>query len=216
MENLAGYARVLALARVKQNQIKTFLGKAYLKFGQCLALWSYFFSLGGVLGAKHASKLEAFGPAFLGVRGELGAVERFFTVVARDMSNHSLSQSTTLFDYVMADSMKRLGYSGDTVDFFQKFGMEKIKPDTATEVAWQYAEEGAALGAIYPEVLRKMFERSHKMVPNENWERARAAGLDIPQEQDRLSYKEFEDVENELFIAYCRECCPNLYAVFIE
>jgi len=216
VENLAGYARVLAQARVKQNQRKPFLGKAYLKFGQCLALWSYFFSLGGVLGAKYADKLDAFGPAFLGVRGEPYAVERFFTEVARNISNHSLSQSTTLFDYVVADSMKRLGYLGDTVDFFQKFGMEKIKAETATEVAWQYAENGAALGAVYPEELRKMFERSHEAVPNENWERARAAGLDIPQEQDRLSYKEVEDGENEVFMTYCRECCPDLYAVFTE
>ena len=214
MENLAGYARVLARARVKQNQQKPFLGKPYLKFGQCLALWSYFFQLGGVLGAKYAAKLDAFEPAFLGARGEPGAVERFFTEVARDMLNHLLSQSTTFFEYVRADSMKRLGYTGDTVDFFLKFGMVKIKPETAAEVAWQYAENGAALGAIYPEEMRKMFDRSHAAVPNESWERARAAGLDIPQEQDRLSYKEVEGGENEVFMAYCRECCPNFYAVF--
>ncbi len=215
MEKLVGYARVLARARVKQQEQEPLIGQPHLKFGQCLAVWAYFFQLGGILGAKYSGKLDAFGPAFLGVQGEAGAVERFFTDVASQIVDHYLSESTTLLDYVIADSMKRLNYSGHAVDFFRKFGMEKIRSEAATDVAWQYAESGAALGAIYPNELRALLDRSHA-VPRERWERARAAGVDIPQQQDPFSYEQVRDDEANLFMAYCHDCCPNLYAVLTE
>ncbi len=216
MENISGYIRVLAQARVKQLQQKPFFGKPHLKLGQCLALWGYFFQLGGVIGAKHSSELDAFGHAFLGMQGEAGAVERYFAEVAENMLNQSVGDSTTFQSYVISDSMRRLNYTGDPAEFFVKFGTEKIKPETAAEVAWQYAEQGAALGAIYPQEMRKMFERSNSLVPKENWEQARAAGLDLPSEQDRISYEELEGEENEVFMAYCQECCPSYYAIFTQ
>jgi hypothetical protein len=216
MENISGYARVLARARVEQQLNKPFLRKPYLKYGQCHALWAYFFQLGGILGAKHSANLDAFGSAFLGAQGEPGALKRFFTEVANDLVTRSVSDSMTFADYVSAEFIGRVGYSGDADSFFFKHGMDKIKPETAAELAWQYAEQGAALGAIYPHVVRKMFERTHAAVPKEKWERAHAAGLDIPPEQDRMSYEEVEEGEDEVFMAYCRECCPNLYSILAE
>ena len=76
--------------------------------------------------------------------------------------------------------------------------MKKIKSETAAELAWQYAEQGAALGAIYPHVVRKMFQRAHATIPKEKWERAHAAGLDIPPQQDLMSYEDVEEGEDEV------------------
>jgi hypothetical protein len=213
MENISGYARILARTRVEQQQNKSFLGKPYLKYGQCYALWGYFFQLGGILGAKYSAKLDAFGPAFLGARGEPGAVKQFFTEVAKRLVTHSLSDSMTFYDYVSAEFISRIGYTGDAKIFFFKHGMEKIDPKTAAELAWQYSEQGAALGAIYPHIVRKMFEQTHAVVPKDDWEQARAAGLDIPPEQDVMSYEETEKGEDEVFMAYCQECCPNLHSI---
>lgn len=210
---ISGYARVLARTRVQRQLNKPFLGKPYLKYGQCYALWGYFFQLGGILGAKHSGKLDAFGTAFLGARGELGAVKSFFTELAKSFVTDSLIASMTFTDYVMAEFIGRIGYTGDAASFFLQHGMEKIKPETAGELAWQYADQGAALGAIYPDVLRKMFDRTHTAVTKEDWEQARAAGLDIPGAQNRMSYEEIEETEDEAFMAYCRECCPNLYPI---
>jgi len=214
MENISGYALVLALARVEQQQNKPFLGKPYLKYGQCLALWGYFLQLGGILAAKHSVNLDAFGPAFLGAQGDPGAVKRFFIEVANDVVTRPVSDSMTFHDYVSAEFSGRVGHSGDMLSFLCKHGMEKIKPETAAELACQYAEQGAALGAIYPHIVRKMFERTHAAVPTERWERAHAARLDIPPQQDRMSYEDVEEGEDELFMYYCRECCPNLYSIF--
>jgi hypothetical protein len=205
----------MARTRVEQQQNKSFLGKPYLKYGQCPVLWGYFFQLGGILGAKHSAKLDAFGTAFLGARGKPGAIKQFFTEVANRLITHSLNDSVTFADYAGAEFIARIAYTGDAASFFLKHGIEKIKPENAAELAWQYAQQGAALGAIYPHIVRKMFEQTHAAVPKKDWEQARAAGLDVPPEQDLMSYEEVEEGEDEVFMAYCRECCPNLYTILI-
>lgn len=109
MENISGYARVLARARVQQEMNKPFLGKPYLKYGQCYGMWGYFFQLGGILGAKHSANLDAFGQAFLGARGPSGAVKKFFTEEAKRLVTVSVSDSMTFADYVGAEFVGRLG-----------------------------------------------------------------------------------------------------------
>jgi hypothetical protein len=103
MEQISGYARVLARTRVEHEVNKPFLGKPYLKYGQCYALWSYFFQLGGILGAKHSRNLDAFGLAFLGTRGKPGAVKLFFTDVANRLMTEFQIDSMTFADYVGSD-----------------------------------------------------------------------------------------------------------------
>lgn len=213
MDNLAGYARSFALARVEQIQQKPLFRNPYLKLGQCLHLWSYVYMISGVLGGQYTKSLDEFGTAFLGVRGERGAVLRFFTDVSERFMNDLSNQTPTIFGYIIDDSMTRLNPSGDSGDFFTKFGSEKIQSDTAVEVAWQHAGSGAALGAIYPSEFRRMFEQTNEAVPTENWKQFRAAGLDIPEEPTRLGYEDVKLTENQMFMAYCRECCPELHAV---
>jgi hypothetical protein len=214
MDKIAGYARVMARTRVEQEMNKPFLGKPYLKYGQCWAVWSYFFQLGGLLGARHSANLDAFATAFSGAHGEPGAAERFFSEVANSLMAKPVSDSTPL-DYVGAEFIGRLGHASDPWSFFFENAMQKIKPDFAEELAWQYATDGAALGAMYPGIFREMFERMHAARPKENWERARAAGLNLPVEQDVMSYEEAAEGEDEAFMDYCRRCCPNLYSILI-
>ena len=213
MENIFGYARVLARTRVEQQLNKPFLRKPYLKFGQCYVLWSYFFQLGGILGAKHSANLDAFGHAFLGAQGPCGAVKKFFTELSDLLVKDSVNDTITYSDYIGAEIIKRMGHIGDAHSFLLEQGMMKLRPNTAEELAYQFSEAGAALGAVYPYIMRNMFELTHKTVPKENWERARAVGLNIPPEQELTSYEETEKGENELFMAYCCECCPELYSI---
>jgi hypothetical protein len=126
---------------------------------------------------------------------------------------NSLDDSMTFWDYVSEEISRRMGYPGDPAFIFIEHGMEKQSTETAVEVAWQYAEEGAALGATYPDVFRSMFERTHALAPKEQWARARAAGLNLPVEQEVMSYDEIEQDENGVFIAYCEKCYPQLYEI---
>ena len=213
MEKLSGYARIISRARVNQEQNKPFIGKPYLKCGQCLGMWAYFFQLGGILGAKHHLNLDAFGHAFLGATGPPGAVERYFSALANDLMWHSISESTTFDDHVNRDYRRRVGFVGDQTRFFLECGMNKISLEAAADLAWQYANDGAALGSICPDILMDIFERSHAVVPKEQWDLAHAAGLNIPSEQVVMSYDEIEQGEDEAFMSYCQQCCPDLYAV---
>jgi hypothetical protein len=213
MEKIRGFARVLARKRVSQQLNKRFLGKPYVKYGQCLVLCGYSFQLGGILGAKHRANLDAFAHAFLGATGEPGVVKHSFTEAATNLVSNSLSESMTFGDYVSEDLSLRLGNKGDQASFFIKHAMDKLLPEQAEELTWQYALDGAILGSIYPTKLREMFECQHSVVPKEEWDLARAAGLDISVEQDVMSYEEIEEGENEVFMGYCQECCPELHAV---
>jgi len=212
MDKSAGYARVMARRRVARAEHKPILGKPYLRLGECLFLGAYFFQMGGILGARYSAKLDAFGPAFLGVKGDPGAVKRFFLEVAAIITERYVTGPATVMDYITRESMERLGYSGHFVDFLQHFGFTKVTSPTAGELLWQHAESGAAFGATHPDRMRRMYERANEAVSDESWRRARAAGLAIPAERDVLTYQEAEAAEAETFMLYCRECRPDLLA----
>lgn len=171
------------------------------------------FQLGAILGAKYRFNLDAFGNAFLGATGSPGAVGRYFSALADDLLWHSITDSTTFGNFVDRDYRRRIGFAGDDMRFFRECGMNKISLEQAVDLAWQYANDGAALGAVRPEIVTDVFDRSHAVVPKEQWDLARLAGLDIPQEQPVMSYTEVENGENETFLAYCQQCCPDLYPV---
>jgi hypothetical protein len=159
MEQISGYARVMSRARVEQQQNKPFFGKPYLKLGQCFPLWDYSFQLGGILGAKHSTNLDAFGTAFLGLSGKTGSVMNYFTEAANGIIKDYTIDSMGFLDYVGAEFLGRLGQSSDVLRFISEHGMEKLPAEDAEKIAWQYSAQGAALGAILPQVMREMFGR---------------------------------------------------------
>lgn len=211
MEKIAGYARVLAHAMVGQEATKPFFGQPYLKYGQCYGLCVYFFELSSILGAKYANNLDAFGIAFLGLYGPSGGVKTSFTEM--ELVTVSVSDSMKFADYVGADIVKRVGYAGDALTYFTEHGMDKRPPAFAEKLAWEFSILGAALGAIHPDMVRRMFDRSYAAVPKEKWERMRSAGLNIPPSQDVMNYAETEKEGNKGFMAYCQQSCPDLYSV---
>ena len=88
----------MGVALIRQWANKPLLGKPYLKGGQCFGLWGYLFEVGGLLAAKHRTKLDAFGPAFLGMNGPPGAMKTFCMELANKLvSEDRVSTSTTLF-----------------------------------------------------------------------------------------------------------------------
>jgi len=206
-----GFWRAVAEGFIQGQLNKPFFGRPYLKFAQCLAgLWPYLFELGGILGAKHAAKPDAFVPAFLGMSGEAGVARRILVEQANKMLERQALGSMRFWDYVT----DRLGHKADGwSDLIMERGTQKIPPKVALTNGWEYASAGAALGATHPDVLRAMFERTYVRVPEEKWQRWYAAGLDIGPEQPRTDYKEAEETENKNFMEYCREFRPELYSV---
>jgi hypothetical protein len=209
-----GFWRAVAEGFIQSQLNKPFLGRPYLKLGQCLGIWSYLFEVGGVLGAKHAAKTDAFVSAFLGQSGPSGAAKCFLVEVASQMPQAHSLDSMKLFDYIGADVAGRMSYKGDGWHtLLMERGTQKIPPEVALTNSWEYASAGAALGTTHPDVLRAMFERTYARVPEGRWQQAYAAGLDIGSEQPRTSYREAEGTENKNFMDYCQKFRPDLYSL---
>jgi hypothetical protein len=209
-----GFWRVVADGFIRSQLNKPFWSRPYLKLGQCLGIWSYLFEVGGLLGAKHAAKTDAFVSAFLGQSGPSGAAKHFLGEVAsRMVQEHSLA-AMKFFDYVGADISGRMNYKVDGWHtLVMERGTQKIPPEIALTNSWEYASAGAALGTIHPDVVGAMFERTYAPVPEEKWQQAYAAGLDIGQEQPRTTYKEAEGTENKHFMDFCQKFRPDLYSL---
>ena len=207
------YARLIAGRMIHQQLNKPFLGRPYLKWGQCFGLWSYLFELGGILAAKHAANLEAFVPAFLGGQGD--SAKEDLTVIANSLiAEGRVNKSMKFFDYVQTESIRRAKYKGDVDGFLREAGKERVPLRTAAELAQFYAIQGAALGTIFPDVVRTIFQQTYDSYMR--WEQFYAAGLDIRPYQASNDYEKAEKEENEGFMAYCREAHPQLYSVLNE
>lgn len=207
--DIAGYARILIRSRVEDAQSKRIFGKPYVKLGQCYLLWSYFFQLGCVLGSRHSRHVDAFVHAMFGVRESADTV---IADTAARLVPESVDSTMKFSDYIL----RKLMESTETEDlptFIAKAGMSKLDSESAIAAAWLDALDGAAIGAVHPDLVREMFALSHAPRPKENWDRARDAGLDLPAEQDLMTYEELEEAEDESFMHYCKECCPDLYAI---
>ena len=202
----------MAEYRVQHEWHKPLLGKPFLRYGQCLFLASYFFHLGGILGCRYRDKLDEFGWAFLCWRGEAGAMSRYFGEVAEWILPRVTGCLTTL-DYISVAQSETLHFTGDYLELSLQYGMQKIKPASATHMCWNYAQEGSALGAIRSDDFRRLFEATNKKADEESWEFARASGLDIPEKQDVMTYDEVEQGEVESFLVYCQQHAPSVYAV---
>src|ERR1039457_2145029 len=141
-----GFWRAVAEGFIHGQLNKPFFGRPYLKLGQCFGLWGYMLELGGILGAKHVAKHDAFVPAFLGMSGEAGVARGVLVEQAnRMLGRHSLG-SMKFLDYVGADVADRLGYAADGWSgLIMERGTQKVPPKVALTNGWEDASAGAAL-----------------------------------------------------------------------
>jgi|SRR5579871_857082 len=214
MDKVAGYAGLVARIRVAEEQTKPFLRKPYLRYSQCPMLWAYCFQLGGALATKHKANLDAFIHAFLGMHGEAGAAKRACTNIANSIMERTEVSSMTPLDFVMTNFVGRINHNGNAFDYFVEHERDKLPSKTAIILSWQFASDGCALGAIFPKIVREMYLRLYTdRGDKEDWERARDAGLDIPAWEDRVTFEEFREEEDERFMAFHRQHQPDLYSM---
>lgn len=210
MANFLGYAGLSAKYRVEQESQKRLLGKPFVKYGQCLAMFGYFFQLGGILGARYRDRLDEFGFAFTGLQGEPGSVNRYYADVAESIIAQ-VTECPSILDYIAKSECKKMNCNADLSELFLHHGMKKVRLESTIADCWYNAMYGAAFGAICPDDFRQLFERTHRKRDDESWRFARAAGLDIPERQDVMSYDEIEQEESEAFLNYCQQVTPAVY-----
>lgn len=213
MENITGYARVLARVSIKNGLSKPFFGEPYIKLGQCWAIWGYLFHLGGILAIKYNNLLDEFGNAFLGIAGKPGAIKLFLNEVAQTTNKNLINDTFTFHEYIAKEFLSRINSSDDAMNFFIANGMQKVKQKQAEELAFQFTEQGSSIGATFPTIFKNMFDQTYSTVSKEKWELYRKMGLDISLEQPHISYEDSEKNENELFLNYCKEFSPKLFSI---
>jgi hypothetical protein len=210
-----GFWRAVAQDFIDDRRNKTFFGRSNLKLGACVGgLWPYLLELGGILGTKYGSKPDAFVSGFLGMSGAPSAANRFLSEAANRHFDRYAHSSMKFWEFVSADVAARLGHDcKDCSAFIMNRGAEKVPPNVALTTGWGFASQGAALGAFHSNIFRSIFERSHAPIPEEEWQQAYTAGLDIGPEQPRRTYAEADKSESENFLEYCRQARPDLYSV---
>jgi hypothetical protein len=213
-EMAGGYWRAVAEDFISAQATKPLFGRPYLKLGQCFGLWVYLVDLGGMLEAKHHSKLDAFVSAFLGMSGEAGAAFEFLFELAGRLEHQYPVFGMRTSDFVGEELGDRVSSykSDDWTSLVMKWGTEKIPPDVAAKNGWFYARYGAALGVLG--AAEGMWERSHGEISKEEWQQAHAAGLDIgPEPPAPRSHEQATEEENKNFREYCRQFHPDLYQI---
>jgi len=159
-------------------------------------------------------------------RHSLGSMT-FYDYVAADIAERTglkVDDITAQADRMLAQqlaphSLGPVTRSGSKVDFWTSLltvmGAQKTAPRDALTQSWEYASEGAALGATHPDIVRGMFERQHKPTSEKDWRTAYVSGLDIGPEPPPPSYTDYaatEASENKNFMEFCQQFHPDLYA----
>ncbi len=212
MEKISGYAAVIINHRIKKDATKSLFGKPTLKYAHCLAMSAYFMQVGAILAAKYRNNFDAFGHAFLGTTGDEGAMQRLAND-SIDLIVNRIKDGMTFFHYVIEEQIERIQYPSSSANFLLECGPEKLDLETAHPFIKDFAMEGTFLGACRPELALKLFEEHDVPVNSQEWNRAREAGLNIPEKQTLMSWSEVQDAEDEVFIEYCKQCAPPLYTI---
>ncbi len=196
------FVKVAAQIRVDQQLNKPFFGKPFVKLGQCWILWTYFFQLGGILALKYSDRIDAFGNAFLGLKGKPGAMKHYLSELAEDYVLSRTKNAITFMEYIGNSVVERVKYTGNAFEYFTANGFQKMKPDFSIELSIKFAEEGAAFGAIQPANFRKMYDQFHGEYPKDKWDREYGHGLDIPKIQEIVKFEDALLEDDKMFMSY--------------
>ncbi|MGY1520917.1 hypothetical protein [Luteimonas sp. A482] len=205
--DIAGYARMLIGARVKHEQSSRIFGGPYMKLAQSYALRSYFFQLGCILGSRYRDRVDTFYHAMFGLAESGGQVAK---LASENLVPTHVNENMKFSDYVLTDLMGLNG-THDLASFMSKSALSKVDSKTVMSDLWTDTLDGAAVGICHPAIVRGMFALSYAPMPKDSWDRARNAGVSLPEKQDLMTYDELEDEETSAFLHYCNECCPHLH-----
>ncbi len=210
--NRKGFAATCARQTVQQDQHKPLLGKATIKYGQCFARSTLYFSMGATIAIKFADNLDVAGHMLLGITGQPGAFVKL-TELRKDFIANCVENAETMYDFAVESEQKRFSFEGNSYEFMKKYGLMKLETHKASDLLWQYAELGFCLGIAFPEQASEFV--ADKEHDPEEWKKFHEAGLDIPKAQDVISYSEFESAMVADFLEYGKVVAPALYSQLI-
>ncbi len=219
------------LGRVQLGKLvrKKFLGGYQVPLLQFLPVGLWLFNEGAVFGRARRDKLEIMAKMFfgleatavlfasLGLSAQLAKNEQWILECLRKVGpdgllhyrNNTHKEPESLMDLWLTS------FAPSEVDFRD---ISKIKMITDKKIrlgdalrqsdAWLFA--GISFGALFPDLLEKMWRQSYEIVEQKSWADARRAGVDIPEEFLPLPLEEMEQTVLVDVAAYTREYFPEL------
>lgn len=207
------FSQVLAEHYLRGYVQKRLLGGSYIQLGHLLSVGGFLFEMGGILGRAFRDKLADFAEAYTGEEGRGHDAATFIQeqgqrVVAR------APEARTITELFMISEMRtdepdrsaeewaiwNLGVAG-----------QKLKIKVVGQLSVLYGIRGAGVGSVYPELFEELYVNSYANMDENDWSRAKSAGLDVPEEPPAyipLAERERETVEG--FLEFCQEFHPQI------
>ena len=95
----------------------------------------------------------------------------------------------------------------------EKQSKDKVPLDFADDKLQMTAVEGIGFGIEFPELTEHMYREANENIDKKDWDNARQAGLDIPQNPDVITLEEQEDITLSEVAAYASQHYPGLVAL---
>jgi hypothetical protein len=188
------------LAPARRNLKKDSFGERYMLLGPFIFAGLHVFTMSAVLGYARRDKLDTLMQLLppIQFRPDANAASskpaHFEWMVSQGLQRMG-REPTTLLDYwahthYPAVAPENLGDPKTQRDLVK----EKVKLSRALhEVTW-YEGEGLAFGANRPQLFERLYaEQFERRIEQDEWDSARAAGPDIPTQQDVIPLTEMRE-----------------------
>ena len=204
----SNFGNVLLLTHLRRSLTKPLLGKPWIRYGQVLGVSGYLFTASGMLASRFCNSLVPFVSAYVSTEEGAETASHYLVSELFPTLNFSEAKSSGIANYSMQKESERVGLK-DKPELLLKILADKLSQEQALETIAVYMYEGTALGLCDPKLFRELYDWPLTNFDRENWDQARAAGLDIPESPDQVPFEELQNDLVQMFTEYCAEFCPN-------
>jgi hypothetical protein len=191
---MVDFVEVVAAPSIQVATEKGLLGKPYIRLGKLIAtVAASVFQWGGVLGYALTGQPVLLSKIYTDVSKNV-PVEQFVEALSgtRGLVEKDLDEAgrhLMLFDLYAGREYLRLGINVLARSVTKKLD-KKMDMVAAWNVILPMFARGIAFGYHFPAEFKEQWERTHRMVPNSEWQDARAHGLPLPAAQQAMPLNE--------------------------
>jgi len=170
------------------------------------------FQQGAVLGYARNSQMEILAKLFATPGQEREACDHLIEATKENVEGYGqLPESfTDFFSKTVGAGMFKAHENLSHLETLDRLSRDTVRVGMALGWLDTWFLAGVGLGLAFPEQVEKMWREGYETTDPEAWERARQAGLDIPEQQTLLSMEEMEQVVLSQVTPYAHEYVPEV------
>lgn len=193
---------------------KGLLRGSYLRFSRLLNVDMWLYQTGAVLGRARQERVDILARMF-SEPGRESEVREFMWVLATERMTSYGRQPQSFFDFLMTTEYAKAGLVWPPPDMeavrkITKAGDMKIPLAEVESIVKGHILEGIGFGSKFPEFTEQMWRATYETHDPDLWDRARAAGLDLPEQFEPVRLEEREQEVLVNVADYTAEYFPEL------